>query len=165
MLCLSCSTGASLLVFFLIHIVYNVHKTDQVMLVSLTSFWVSMFILSQAEMTAGCWGALGWIWCVVRETNAARDWTLNESLHVLKAETKPNIKVCIQVVLAMYPIGHILHQPCGCRFSFQPSSSTPDLIHLINWSQSSESSLVGTKTCSHTALCGIVWTRLSYTII
>ena len=29
--------------------------------------------------------------------------------------------------------------PCGCRFSFQPSSSTPDLTHLINWSQLSES--------------------------
>ena len=67
-----------------------------------------------------------------------------------------------------------LNQPCpdystkgrrGCRFSFQPSSSTPDLTHLINWSQSSESWLVKLcaldwleqKTCSHTALCGIVW--------
>ena len=52
---------------------------------------------------------------------------------------------------------------CGCRFSFQPSSSTPDLTHLINWSQSSESWLVklcswlvGIQTCSHTALYGIV---------
>ena len=35
---------------------------------------------------------------------------------------------------------------CGCRFSFQPSSSTSDLTHLINWSQSSESSLV--KPCA-----------------
>ena len=38
---------------------------------------------------------------------------------------------------------------CGCRFSFQPSSSTPDLTHLINWSQSSESWLV--------KLCALDW--------
>ena len=28
--------------------------------------------------------------------------------------------------------------PSGCRVSFQPNSSTPDMTHLINWSQSSE---------------------------
>ena len=35
---------------------------------------------------------------------------------------------------------------CGCRFSLQPSSSTPDLNHLINWSQPSETWLF--KLCA-----------------
>ena len=37
----------------------------------------------------------------------------------------------------------------ACRFSCQPSSSTPDLTYLINWSQSSESWLV--------KLCALDW--------
>lgn len=62
---------------------------------SLMSLWVSMFILFQAEMSAGCWGTLGCIWSVVRETIAARDQTVSESLHVVKADKKTNVKVCI----------------------------------------------------------------------
>lgn len=58
-------------------------------------------------------------------------------------------------------------RPCGCR-CFQPSNSTLDLTHLIDWSVSSDSwsvklrvaQLVGTKLWSHTGLCGIVWTSL-----
>ena len=60
---------------------------------------------------------------------------------------------------------------CGRRFLFQPSSSTPDLTHLINWSQSSESWLVRLcaldwleqKPAATPALCGIVWTCLNHT--
>lgn len=43
-----------------------------------------------------------------------------------------------------------LHQPCpNYSTKGRRGSSTPDLT--------------GTKTCSHTAVCGIVWTRLIYT--
>lgn len=68
----------------------------------------------------------------------------------------------------------LLHQRlCGCGFLFQPDNSTADSTHFISWFESADSwldqlcvlDLVGTKTCSHATIGGIVWISLSYFLV
>ena len=82
-----------------------------------------------------------------------RDCAIVKSLNSLKGQERSSRPKCTERDEWSALFSHVQTIPqradVAAGFLFQPSSSTPDLTHLINWSQSSESWLV--------KLCALDW--------